>query len=714
MKAVARVLVVALALVALAMILFIANVIAGLRTHARVSGMISGLALRDPVFVLRDDRGIPHVIALNEHDLFFAQGYVEGSDRLFQMDVLRRFTLGELAEVLGAGALRTDEEQRAIPIRAIIEAQWRRMDPDLREILRAFSDGVNAAIAHEPLPIEFRLLAYRPRPWTPQDSLAVGMAEVLDLIDDWDAIAPRDVAYRRGGLRLLDARFPLTDPCYDAPVMMGLRGMAPGPRCARDVAMLLRELRQSRPPVGSNEWAVGANRTMARRALLANDPHLALGIPGVWYLIDLRAPSLHVAGASLPGLPAVVLGHNEHLAWGATAGTVTSLSVFSAPPHLDSSGWQREQFDVRLHASVSKQYYRAKRIFGLTTHDGRFVLVRWNAYDDPVSPAQTFIALDRAPSIEAATSVLASLPCPSLNFALADTSGRAAYVLTGQIPNDPARGRWIHPASDLHRNYPAIPFSALPRVAPSRNAVVWSANNKMYGANYSFNLSPQFVPPYRAYRIAQLLRARRRYDVAYFARMQLDALSLPERELAHDLAPAIGRNNAAIADALARWNGEMDGDSTIATVIEGLRWQMTDGHTGRMPTLLGAGVTGNVLRTISPPSPVPWRIAGAVTVRHPLSSLGINFLNGTTLPGYGDSFTLHVQYPSYSQSFRAVWDVGNWDAGGITVPQGESGEPGSGHYTDEAAAWLEGRLWPLPFSDAAVQRAAVTRETLMP
>ncbi len=129
------------------------------------------------------------------------------------------------------------------------------------------------------------------------------MAEVLDLIDDWNAVASRDAAYRKGGLRLLDARFPFTDPCYDAPVVMGLTGIGPGPSCKRHVAMLLRELADARPPIGSNEWAAGANRSQRGRSLLANDPHLGLHIPGVWYLVDLRSPHYHVAGASLPGYP---------------------------------------------------------------------------------------------------------------------------------------------------------------------------------------------------------------------------------------------------------------------------------------------------------------------------------------------------------------------------------------------------------------------------
>jgi penicillin G amidase len=713
-KFVTPILVGGLAIVALLVFAFLANVLIGMHVHARYAGTISALGLRAPVSIARDERGIPHIVAQNDRDLFFAQGYVEASDRLFQMDLLRRFTLGELAEVFGPPSLSTDEAQRAIPVRSIVARQWLRLDPGSREILQAFTDGANAAMQREPLPVEFRLLAYRPRPWTPQDSLAVGMATVLDLIDDWNLVTTRDAAFRRGGFPLLEARFPFTDPCYDAPVMLGLRGIGPGPKCKRTVAELLRELAGVPSPVGSNEWAVGANRAVGGRALLANDPHLGLAIPGVWYLIDLQSPHYHVAGASLPGLPTVVLGHNEHLAWGATAGTVTSLSVFNPPAHLDPAGWQTERFAVRFRGNVPQRYYRTAREFGITADHHRFVLVRWSSYDTPVSPARTFLALDGAQSIDDAMKALAVFPCPSLNFALADTSGRAAYALAGQIPDDPANGRWVHPAVDLRKRYATIPFARLPKLAPSRDAIVWSANNKMYGPNYPFALSAQFTPPYRAYRIAQLLRARRKYDVPYFTAMQMDALSLPERELAHDLAPAIGEDDRRLSEALARWDGFMDGNSSTATAIQHLRVQLTDGHTGRVPTLLSSGVTGDVLRAIVVPSPKPWRIAGAVQVLHAVSKLGIHFLNGTVLPGYGDAFTLHAQTPGYSQSFRAVWDVGNWDAGGITLPQGESGQPGSGHYTDQAEAWVAGRLLPLPFSEAAVQRAAANRLTLLP
>jgi penicillin amidase len=273
----------------------------------------------------------------------------------------------------------------------------------------------------------------------------------------------------------------------------------------------------------------------------------------------------------------------------------------------------------------------------------------------------------------------------------------------------------FHPAADLKNAYPPVPWPLMPHVAPSRDGAIWTANNLVYGPGYPLRLSPQFAVPYRAYRIAQLLRQRKRYDVAYFARMQMDALSLPERELAHGVAGALQATDPQLASALAQWNGEMTGDSSAATAVDELRLALTAGKKERMPTLLDNAqhAPQSVSAKIAWPAQT-WGVAGAVPVLSRLSALGIDFLNGVTLPGYGDEYTLHVQYPKYSQSFRAVWDVGNWDAGGITLPQGESGEPGSGHYTDQAAAWIAGRLWPLPFSDAAVQRTAVDRETLEP
>jgi len=682
-------------------VLYAANVAAGMHAVATVDGTIAGTGVQAPVQILRDARGIPHLRAANEHDLFFAQGFVEAQDRLFQLDLLRRFVYGDLSEVLGNVTLPADERARIVPVRAIVEEQWRKLSPEQQAQLQAFADGINAAARRESTPVEFRALHYTMQPWRAQDSLAVAFATVLDLTDGWNDIAER-----------VGRQIPLSDPCFDAPVTEGLARIADPSHCsaAQSRAALLRTLLDTRPPIGSNEWAAGAAHTRTGRALLANDPHLQLGIPGVWYLVDLQAPGFHVAGATLVGTPGVTLGHNDRIAWGATNGTVTSLSLFDAPASVrsDTAHWQTETFHVRFRGDVTKRYYRGQREFGVEVRAGgleRFVLVRWDAYSSPLSALTTFEKLDRAKSIEDALAALRGYPGPTQNFEIADVTGRVAYQLAGQIPDDPLWSRGIHPARDLANEYPDVPFDRLPRVTASRSAFVWTSNNKMYGPSYPLRLSAEFAPPCRAHRVAELLRARAAYDVAYFASMQMDVLSVCEKQL------------ASYVPKFAAWDGRFTPASTDATAAFALRVALAREFGGMKSAMIDSRARPEAvtaLAGIEDPSPQPWGKAGAVRVKHPLAALGFTFLDGTRLPGDGDAFTVHVQNNGFSQSFRAVWDIGNWDAGGITLPQGESGRPGSGHYTDEAAAWVAGRLLPLPYSDAAVERAAVDRLTLEP
>jgi penicillin G amidase len=690
----------ALVLVAIALAgAYAIDVTAGMHAAATTRGTIAGTGVQAPVQILRDARGVPHIRAQNERDLFFAEGYVQGQDRLFQLDLLRRFVYGELSEVLGAALLATDEDARVVPVRELAQRQWTYATPQQRSMLQAFADGINAAIAHENTPVEFRLLRFSMRPWQPQDTLAVAFATQLDLTDDWNEVASR-----------VGRDLPLTDPCYDAPVTEGLAHVANPAACAspKARAALIRSLADPRAPIGSNEWAAGANHTATHRALLANDPHLRLQIPGVWYLVDMQAPGYHVAGATLAGTPGVTLGHNDRIAWGATNGTVTGLVVFDAPESLDSANWHDETFHVRFGKDVTKRYYRSAREFGTDVNaEGktRFVLVRWNVYENPLSALGTFDGLDRAQSIEAALAVLRAYPNPTQNFELADTSGRVAYQLAGGIPQDPLWSTGIHPSSDLAKNYPGVPFDALPHVAPSRDAIVWTSNNKMYGPHYRYRLSAAFAPPCRAYRVAELLRARTTYDVDYFASMQMDVLSVCEKEL------------ASYVPMLSVWDGRFTPDSVDATAAFHLRTALAREFGGMSSAMIDARTKHDAvtaLAAVADPSPQPWGVAGAIRVRHPLAGLGLSFLDGTRLTGDGDAYTVHVQNNGFSQSFRAVWDVGNWDAGGITIPQGESGRPGSGHYTDEAKDWEAGALLALPYSEGAVGKATVEQLTLAP
>lgn len=680
------------------------SIAVGLRAQPQVSGTLSGLGVWQPVTILRDARGVPHIAAHDEHDAFFAEGFVEAQDRLFQMDLTRRYVEGRLSEIFGPSALATDEYSRTVPVEQLAQMQWERLPLRTQNDLQAFADGVNAAMRTQPLPPEFRILLYKPQPWRPQDSLVTSFGIVLDLADLWGDIAARAAP----NSATYDRHHPLTDPCYDAPVLDGLSRISASPHCMPSSAALAIPLAP-----GSNEWATGAARNATGRALLANDPHLRVGIPGIWYLVDLRFPGYHAAGATFAGLPGVILGHDDDVAWGATNGTVASMSVFDAPPRLDPGNWTTETFHVRFALPVTKRYYRGAREFGATLRDGRFVLVRWSAYYDPASQVEAFDALDRSRNLADALRALRLFPGPTQNFVLADTTGRVAYQLAGEIPDDPAWARWIHPARDLAKNYPLVPFARLPHVAASRDAVVWTANNKMYGSDYPYRLSPEFAPPYRAYRIAQLLKARTRYDAAYFATMQMDTLSLPERDLARGFYCG---TRGRYANGLRRWDGRFTPASYAATEAARLRLSTIGRDNQSMSAALieMRATLRCAPRPVPSASPIPWGVAGAVTPKHPLAALGINWFNGVQLPGDGDAFTIHAQSQTLTQSFRAVWDVGNWDAGGISIPQGESGRPGSSHYTDEARPWIAGTLQSLPYSKRAVEAAARERLTLLP
>lgn len=738
-------------LVVLAILVATGDIVAGMHAAARVSGIISGVGVRAPVEIVRDGRDIPHIRAANLHDLFFAQGYAEGSDRLFQIDLTRHFVYGTLTELLGAGALRADEVSRQIDNRTIIAKQWKQLSKQDRSVLSAFSAGVNASETREPLPVEYRILFAKPQPWTPQDSLAVGFATILGQTESWNDVANRNLVYRTYGPKLFASIVPLTDPKYDAPTTDGKPATLPA------LAALTRPSRQAglppdRPEIvraGSNEWAAGGALTATGRALLANDPHLKLGIPGIWYLVDLQAPGYHVAGVSLAGTPGVILGHNDRVAWGITNGNTAAFGMYSRAAHSTLLP-RRELFNIRFGKSVEKTYFgTADGGFEVFDVHGNPYIVKWQSAVQPRSPVGAFFALDRAQSIPEALRAVASYRGPSFNFVLADTSGAVAYHLGGTIPRDPA---WAQYAHNHLTTYPMLPFDALPKIAPSRSTLAFTSNNRMYGARYHYRLSATFAPPYRAARVQMLLRGHSRYTVARFARMQMDTYSIPEAELAHDVIVAATRRpklvNATLRPLiyeLQHWDGRYQDGKRGATIAWNLRRTALDDLYGAdfehdivTPSSVvllralrerphgwvtnddyDAWLLAELQRTITKAGGVekldlPWSAAGAITVRHPLDALGIHFLDGTRLPGAGDAFTVHVQSPGFGQSFRAVWDVGSWDAGGITLPQGESGEPGSRHYSDLAADWTSGKLVALPYSRAAVEANARARLVLMP
>ncbi len=264
-----------------------------------------------------------------------------------------------------------------------------------------------------------------------------------------------------------------------------------------------------RAAIGSNAWAAGAARSADGDALLANDPHLDVTIPGIWYLVDLQSPQVHVAGATIPGIPGVVLGHNERLAWAATNAAMATKSIFEAG-RLREVSWVTERFHVRFSHDVRVAYYRTARDFSIPDENdpSRFALVRWPVYAQTPRRSRRRSTLDRARSVGEALTFSRNIAARRRTSCSPIAAAAVAYHVAGLVPDDPAWGRYVHRARDLRNAYPPIPFAQLPATAPSRSAVLLSANNKAYAPGYRYRLSAQFEPPYRAYRIAQLLHAR--------------------------------------------------------------------------------------------------------------------------------------------------------------------------------------------------------------
>jgi penicillin amidase len=736
------------------------------------SGTIAGLPrLREPVTIVRDDRGIPHIRAHSLHDAYFAEGYVTASDRLFQIDLTRRYVLGRLSEMLGNSTIGLDERQRIVDVSGISDAAYARLPADERDLLQAFAAGINAAAAREPTPPEYRALFFAFEPWRPQDALATGFATVLDLADGYTDVLARDTVVRAAGPQALAAWYSASDPAWDVPTVGGSPAPLPPlpalPAVRPTVGAAPLPLRED---AGSNAWAAGSALTAGGRALLANDPHLRRTLPGIWYLVDIAAPGMHVAGATLAGVPGVILGHNEHLAWGATNGYTAAARVFAerfttgdGDTYAAGSATLRakarvETIRVRFGGDQTRRYLNTRHGFVVENSGTLRHAVQWDPVEHPRSPLDAFFALDRAASIADAERALAAYPGPVQNFVLADTSGDVAYVLAGMVPDDPAWGlRTLDgvssPAAPLH----AVPFATLPRVAPSRTATIVTANNRPYGAGYAERLAPTFAPPYRAAEIARRLHALHRYGPADFRSLQADTTSVADAELARLIVAALHRTRAdadpelgPALDALSAFDGRFDPGSRGATVIQRIRGvALADLVTSHLPRFAAEAYLQNgpafvtLMRALRQ-RPRGWfpnddpdaflaaetraavkrygkdRIATAyggayaVVPTHPLAGFGFGFWNGPRLEGSGGSYAPAVQGPLLGQSFRAVWDVGAWDRGGIDIPDGESGEPASPHYTDLAARWPAHALTPLPFSGDAVARSARATLTLAP
>ncbi|MDQ7842550.1 MAG: penicillin acylase family protein [Armatimonadota bacterium] len=571
-----------------------------IRAFPRTEGLLAVPGLEEPVEVLRDRWGVPHLVARNAYDLFFAQGFVHAQDRLWQMEFNRRVASGRLSEIFGATTLSTDRFLRTVGLRRAAEAEWPIQDEEARAAARAYADGVNAflRLAGSRLPVEFTLLRFRPDPWTPVDSLAFAKLMAWVLSGNWESeILRAHLAARFGpdGMRALMPPYPANHP-----VIVPRTDFAD----FRSPAVLrLLEAAPSRRGVGSNNWVVSSARTDTGAPLLANDPHLEAGMPSIWYEMHLQGGGFNVIGATFPGTPGVVIGHNEHIAWGVTnAGPdVQDLYIERFHPadptrYLFRGRWERaavveERIVVRGRREPEVLTVRITRhgpvlnavVEGLPS----FLALRWTALT-PGKILSSLGRLNRARNWREFREALRDWTVPAQNFVYADREGNIGYQLPGRIPLR-ARGDGLLPVPGWTGEYEwvgEIPFDRLPSWFNPERGYLVTANNRIVPPSYRYLLGLEWDPGFRAQRIEAMLREKPRLGLPDFQRIQNDLLSLPGQAMVRALGTVrvTTEPGAWMLAELRGWDGVLSPDSRAAAIYEAVRVTL--------PRLLFADVLG--------------------------------------------------------------------------------------------------------------------------
>jgi penicillin G amidase len=577
-----------------------------------LDGDIHVAGLSAPVIVRRDAHGVPHIEAASQDDLFAAQGYVTAQDRLWQMDVYRRNANGELAEVLGAGLLKHDTAQRVLGFRATARRIYSQLPADDRRRVDAYARGVNLFITQHPdaLPPEFRLLMYRPQPWSGADSVSIGMMMVDMLDTHWDVkLAREQIAARLNNPKLEADLYPVGSWRDRPPTgeMIDLTQPRPGPPPSTDdedddrtqasrgfdlhglrAILGLPECAGCAP--GSNNWVIAGKHTASGKPLLSNDMHLSLTEPNIWYMADLRAPDFHAAGVTLPGMPFVIAGHNDHVAWGFTAlfGDVQDLYV----EKLDGKGnyqagdstWKplavdHEVIHVRGKSDVAVDVQSTVHgpllnpiLSTISPNETRAIALKWTLYD-PTLNSLPLYAMNRASNWAEFSTALSAWCWPTQNVVYSDDQGHIAYHAVGRVPLRPAglKGSPIQDARHEWQGY--LPFDAMPAAFDPPSGFLATANSRVTTDKSPYPLTLEWMDPYRTERIYKSLQGRDQLAPKDMLAVQTDIYSEVDQELAHrfayaiDHAPGTDARLHQAADLLRSWDGKLAADSPAASLV---------------------------------------------------------------------------------------------------------------------------------------------------
>jgi penicillin G amidase len=587
----------------------------------QLDGTLTARGLSAPVTVTRDTHGFPTIDAASLEDLFFAQGYVTAQDRLWQMDVIRRFAAGEMSELLGPDLLKHDREQRILGLRAASRHAEQGLSARDRSYFEAYTRGVNAFIEshRDRLPIEFRILRYKPAPWTVEDCMLMGARMVQDLNHGtFERALEKEKILAKLGPELtadlyvnsswrdhppsakparIDRQRPDNEdedednePDTGGAVAKAIFAISP----FAGIFAFKRAAQIDDPMLvpGSNNWAVSGQHTVTGKPLLANDMHLGHQMPNLWYAVHLRSGTFDVTGVVVPGMPFVIVGHNQHVAWGFTNLGPTVEDVYvenfnEAGQYLTPDGWRAPKHrsevihvkgrpDVTLDVAVTRH---GPIISELVSGETRRLALRWTLYDSLDDP---FFDVDSAQNWTDFLKALSPWDAPSQNVVYADVDGHIGYQATGHIPIRAAGDGSlpISGADNAHEWTGYVPFDKLPRVYDPPSGILATANGRITPNGYPYNLSTEWGSPWRTERIYRVLDSGKKFAPPDMLTLETDIYSAFDRLCAEHLVYALdhAKNVSARAtqarELLRDWDGRLTMESAAATIENRSRYEL--------------------------------------------------------------------------------------------------------------------------------------------
>lgn len=588
--------------------------LATLTTAQQQADVVEGI--KEQVQITRDERGIPYVSAKNDLDLYFAQGYVTAADRLWQLDIFRRTARGELAEILGSAALEQDKLHRTYGFAQVAEAEYAQASLPSRRILEAYAKGVNAYAAsldESGMPPEFKALKYKFRPWTPADSLVIVKIFFESLSDTWRLDIMRQSlaslpAEKRAALLPVQSPIDVLVVGKDSKpartTALGTQSLSSETLAKvaalgqTTIAALERIGFHAEGLAASNNWVVSGRRTVSGKPLLANDPHLRATAPSIWHMIHLSAPGVRVAGVTAPGLPGIVIGHNDRIAWGFTnvGPDVQDLYVekfdaanprkYQTPTGLQDANVRTEEIKVRKNFN-SNDTDVIKHEVVVTRHgpiileaDGKRYALRWTALEPTLNKSDISYQMNRARDWKEFNAALESFTAPTQNIVYADVAGHIGYHAAGVVPirrsgdgSVPYDG-----ATDDGEWFGFIPVSKLPHSYDPPSGIIVTANQRIVGTDYPYFLTNSWAQPYRARRIYDLLSATPKHDANSFRRVLGDVYSIAgitfTTQVVKTLRPTLAASDdrlRATLDAFEKWDGNMNAESSVAPLASQMR-----------------------------------------------------------------------------------------------------------------------------------------------